>query len=475
MHEQQNTKNVSQWLKRYEKAKPQYARLSKYLYEIISSYCEPDLIHATEFREKSSESFLRKCQKVNDDGSPRYLDPIAELTDLAGVRAIVYLRDSVDKVCLAIKQRFDVLEEIDVGERVYSEGKFGYQSKHLIVKLAQDRINLDENKSISGLVCEVQVRTLLQHAWAAIDHQIQYKSSSEIPLEIRKRFSALAGALELADRELQSIDNDAQIIRGSVVDALEGDLTKQSLEVDKNAKGKSEVQRIINARSLLMQGSYREAIELYNDKLKYEPQSYTLYIGRAKARFLSGDTKNAFADLDSADQIQICPASVHLRTLFESGDVRQISEKMSVQQPAVYVDGIRLANLALSDGNGVSAFEEFENLQAQGYNKAFAIFGKAMACVLEEDILGAESYLKLLKIIPATPMSVNILTLRCIISRLKKETDDHGDLRKALDDFPAYSLENSPISSLFLGIESKSRFPANVTDLKDRLQTHILR
>lgn len=60
---------------------------------------------------------------------------------------------------------------------------------------------------------EIQVRTILQHAWAEIEHDIQYKSTDVIPREIRRRFKALAGVLELADREFQAIqhaDEDIQ-------------------------------------------------------------------------------------------------------------------------------------------------------------------------------------------------------------------------------------------------------------------------
>lgn len=52
----------------------------------------------------------------------------------------------------------------------------------------------------------------MQHAWAEIEHDIQYKASYAVPLEIRRRFSTLAGLLEIADREFQAIqDTDAEL------------------------------------------------------------------------------------------------------------------------------------------------------------------------------------------------------------------------------------------------------------------------
>src|SRR5262249_19774054 len=63
------------------------------------------------------------------------------------------------------------------------------------------------------LVAEIQVRTVLQHAWAEIQHDIQYKSVTTIPVAIRRRFMALAGLLEIADREFQAIQDDDERLR----------------------------------------------------------------------------------------------------------------------------------------------------------------------------------------------------------------------------------------------------------------------
>src|SRR5438309_774277 len=60
---------------------------------------------------------------------------------------------------------------------------------------------------LADSVAEIQVRTILQHSWAEIEHDIQYKSVSVIPAEIRRRFMSLAGMLEIADREFQAIQD----------------------------------------------------------------------------------------------------------------------------------------------------------------------------------------------------------------------------------------------------------------------------
>ena len=65
------------------------------------------------------------------------------------------------------------------------------------------------------------MRTILQHAWAEIEHDIQYKSSHAIPTEIRRRFMALAGMFEIADREFQAIQTADQELEGQATQSVQ--------------------------------------------------------------------------------------------------------------------------------------------------------------------------------------------------------------------------------------------------------------
>ncbi|QXH47815.1 hypothetical protein KSS93_07880 [Pseudomonas xanthosomatis] len=46
-----------------------------------------------------------------------------------------------------------------------------------------------------------------------MEHDIQYKSASVIPTTIKRRCTALAGMLEIADREFQALEAEDQILR----------------------------------------------------------------------------------------------------------------------------------------------------------------------------------------------------------------------------------------------------------------------
>ena len=55
------------------------------------------------------------------------------------------------------------------------------------------------------MVVEMQARTTLQHAWAALQHDLVYKTERQPTASIKRRLVALAGLLELADREFVSV------------------------------------------------------------------------------------------------------------------------------------------------------------------------------------------------------------------------------------------------------------------------------
>jgi hypothetical protein len=128
---------------------------------------------------------------------------------LSGVRIICYFANQVDKVAEIIDSNFIVHPELSTDKRkVLDPDRFGYLSLHYVVELSEDRAKLQEYGKFKNLLCEVQMRSILQHAWAEIEHDLGYKSSMEIPREIRRRFCRLAGLLELADDEFEGIKED---------------------------------------------------------------------------------------------------------------------------------------------------------------------------------------------------------------------------------------------------------------------------
>ena len=172
-------------------------------------------VNSVEARAKEPESFGTKAEapSENDPRAPKYRLPLDDITDLAGVRIITFFPRTVASIRDCIRKEFEVLEHKDLSRTLLQEERFGYQSEHYLVRLSGKRTALPEYEPHRGLVAEVQVRTILQHAWAEIEHDIQYKSTITIPNTTRRRFMALAGLLEIADREFQAIQDEDKLLK----------------------------------------------------------------------------------------------------------------------------------------------------------------------------------------------------------------------------------------------------------------------
>ncbi len=228
---------AAQFADRYRVIRPNYELLAEVARHILKETLADSgiRIHSIEARAKAVDSFQKKVAKPSesDPSVPKYRDPLHEITDLTGVRVITFLPRTVDEVCECVAQEFTVLERTDKSAELLDAGKLGYQSIHFLVQMHPDRVRLAEYRQHQGRTFEIQVRTLLQHAWAEMEHDIQYKSASVIPGAIRKKFIALAGMLEIADREFQSLqDEDEQLRKRARESVQTGNLSEVEITPD---------------------------------------------------------------------------------------------------------------------------------------------------------------------------------------------------------------------------------------------------
>jgi ppGpp synthetase/RelA/SpoT-type nucleotidyltranferase len=147
-------------------------------------------------RTKSVASFAAKAVR-SSDGKPLYDDPLTQITDVVGVRVITYLQSDVAAVAQLFADQLTIIDDRDLGEETARDGRFGYASRHLLVSSA----------AVRQWPASVQVRTVLQHAWAEFEHDIRYKGTvpAEHAPDLDRRFTLAAGLLELADREFSEI------------------------------------------------------------------------------------------------------------------------------------------------------------------------------------------------------------------------------------------------------------------------------
>jgi putative GTP pyrophosphokinase len=204
-HEEE-TKLEEAILEQYDHKLHLYMAFTKKVHDlIIKILAENDIhVHSVTDRVKSRESLTKKLSRP--DGN--YAD-LGDITDIAGIRITTYFEDDVDRVAKVIAKEFKVDTENSVDKReLLDPDRFGYLSMHHVLSLTTERCRLTEYKRFPKLKAEIQTRSILQHAWAEIEHDLGYKSSQEVPQSTRRRFSRLAGLLELADQEFINIKNE---------------------------------------------------------------------------------------------------------------------------------------------------------------------------------------------------------------------------------------------------------------------------
>jgi len=224
--------------------------------------------HHISSRVKDHQSLEKKIEKKER----KYLS-IDEVTDVVGCRIISFFEDDVDKIVNILQGEFnvDINNSVNKKEMIEPE-KFGYVSYHIVCSINDKRLELAEYKRYKGLKFEIQIRSILQHAWAEIEHDLGYKSSSDVPKEIRRKFSRIAGLLETADENFceikQSLEQYNNKINNNEEELLNTDLNLNSLTLfTKNTGLVLEIDEFISSI---------KKFDLLDDTIDNEKLSYDL-------------------------------------------------------------------------------------------------------------------------------------------------------------------------------------------------------
>lgn len=212
----------------YKNNKGLYEACGETVKRLIETVLEEKKIpyHSIQFRVKEESSFLTKCQ------NEKYEDPISQITDICGLRIITYTNQDVSKIKDVIEEEFKIDEANSIDKiKLMRADQVGYLSTHYVATINQEREGLTEYHRYKDLKFEIQIRTLLQHAWAEIEHDRSYKFSGELPSEIKRRFYLVAGTLELLDREFDCLSDEID----AYVNAVRKETEKGNLDVEINS------------------------------------------------------------------------------------------------------------------------------------------------------------------------------------------------------------------------------------------------
>lgn len=191
----------------YKKNKVWFIDLSAKVEAIIREILKKEDIvyHSIESRVKTLESFKEKAHL------DKYKEPIQDITDIVGIRIITLFEKDVYEISQLIKEVFEIdSTKSEDKTDLLDADKMGYKSMHYIAKLKNNKTNLNENNAYEELSFEIQIRSILQHAWAEIEHDRNYKFQGELPKHLKRRFYALSGMLEIADREFNMLAEEVE-------------------------------------------------------------------------------------------------------------------------------------------------------------------------------------------------------------------------------------------------------------------------
>lgn len=215
--------------KRYKGLIPEYNRLAINLKQAIEQFLSKNSIKylVVDFRIKDTENLIEKAIRK------KYSNPLTQCEDLCGLRVICYYKSDISIICKIIETEFDIIESQDQ-EELLEKDKFGYRSNHYIVRIKEEWLKAPNYRGLEELKAEIQVRTILMHAWAEIQHELAYKSKIQVPDEFQRNLFRISASLEGADKEFDELKTKMYNYRIQLIEKAhkEGGLKDIPLNLD---------------------------------------------------------------------------------------------------------------------------------------------------------------------------------------------------------------------------------------------------
>ena len=270
-------------------------------------------------RIKSFNSYYRKVLRLKAEEVARR-GQLVELTDMMGIRIICAFMEDLKEVERQVRESFTV-REVEYKGSGDNFREFGYESIHVLISIPEDC--MPENPEVEipkDMVCEIQIRTILQDAWAEVEHELIYKTEfTPFDMPLRRKLASINASLSLADtifQEIRDYQKKLQMETAARRESFYEKVDEATSEFSEEEKAKKQnIARISpfvrgTIDDLLLEaihahnsGEMEKAVSIYTQILEStpvppEPVLSVVHKHRGMAYFASNDYDAALNDFD---------------------------------------------------------------------------------------------------------------------------------------------------------------------------------
>ena len=297
-------------------------------------------------RVKSFDSYYKKVIRLKPQKVTEKCDLIY-LTDMMGIRMICAFLEDINLAVEQIQNLFEIKEvEVKGAEKKFSE--FGYESTHVLVGIPKEFIppltgKFEKLKPISAeIVCEIQIRTILQDAWAEVEHELIYKTEfNPFDIPLRRKLASINASLSLADITFQEIRDYQNKLQKEIDERRKAFYSQaDNLLNEKTDKKEENISRVspfvqgtiddmlLRAIQAHNEGRLAEAVEIYSKIIEAVPENQKNIIAviskhRGMAYFAMNQFEKSLNDFETS--IQNDPKAY--RSYYYKGIVYSVQKK----------------------------------------------------------------------------------------------------------------------------------------------------
>lgn len=309
------------------------------LRDVISLPSKPTL----KSRVKSFDSYYRKTLRIKPPLNQDF--PLPLLTDMMGIRIICAFLEDLAVVEQQIKDNF-VVKEVERKGASLSFKEFGYESVHILVEIPKELLDAAACTGFNlpqDCVCEIQIRTILQDAWAEVEHELVYKSEfSPFDLPLKRKLASINASLSLADIIFQEIRDYQNKLNREVdfrrnafyskADSMARDSLPMEISVSERGQQISSPyvrgtidDMLLAAIQAHNAGEMEKAVKIYTDIIESEPVPSSVILSVIlKHRGMAFFAQNKYREALNDFQQSVAYQADNFRSLYYIGIVHSV-------------------------------------------------------------------------------------------------------------------------------------------------------